>query len=243
MSTKLPPRFSSCQPTRLALAGNDGTVRICDSTTGNQLTEFTTVLDDSDGQLWQIAFSPDGAWIASANSDGAHVWDATTGEKLLTFTGHGIGARTSGVAFSPDGKRVASAGNDAAVRVWDATTGTELFALMGHTATAFGVAFSPDGQTLATSSVDRTVKIWQLPTTDAPVAEPLTLQDNTGAVYRIAFSPDGRQLAAAGRNPVVRVYAVRVEDLVAIAQARITRALTVEECQQFLHVKACPSNP
>lgn len=235
-------RFSP-DGTRLALASKDGTVRISDRATGNQLNEFSTVLGDSDGQLWQIAFSPDGQRLASANSDGVHLWDVATGKKLLTFTGHGEGVRTSGVTFRADGKWVASAGNDAAVRVWDAATGAELFVLTGHTASAFGVAFSPDGQTLATSSVDRTIKIWQLPATGAPVAEPLTLQGNTGAIYRVAFSPDGRQLAAVGRNPVARVYALPIADLVAIAQARVTRLLTKEECQKFLHVDECPSNP
>lgn len=235
-------RFSP-DGTRLALAGNDGTVRIFDSINGKLLLEFTTAPSAGGGQLWQIAFSPDGQRLASANSDGAHVWNATTGEKLLSFTGHGEGVRTSGIAFSPDGRWLASAGNDAAVRVWDAATGAELFVLTGHTASTFGVAFSPDGQLLATSSVDRTIKLWQLPGKGKAIAEPLTLQGNSGAVYRVAFSPDGSQLAAAGRNPVARVYALRVEDLVAIAQARVTRALTKEECQKFLHVDECPSSP
>lgn len=235
-------RFSS-DGTHLALASNDGWVRICDSATGKQIIEFTTIPSPNGGQLWQIAFSPDGQRLASANSDGVHVWNVATGKKLLSFTGHGAGLRASGVAFSADGKWVASAGNDAAVRVWDATTGVELFALTGHTASAFGVAFSPDGQTLATSSVDRTIKLWQLLDKGEPLKEPLTLQGNSGAVYRVAFSPDGRQLAAAGRNPVARVYVLPIADLVAIAQARVTRSLTKEECQKFLHVDECPRNP
>ncbi len=91
--------------------------------------------------------------------------------------------------------------------------------------------------------MDRTIKIWQLPTAGEPVAEPLTLYGHTGAVYRLAFSPDGTRLASAGRNPMARIYTLRVEKLVAIAQSRVTRALTPEECQKYLHVAVCPVNP
>jgi hypothetical protein len=71
------------------------------------------------------------------------------------------------------------------------------------------------------------------------VEQPLTLYGHTGAVYWVAFSPDGTRLASAGRNPIVREYALRVEDLVMIAQSRLTRALTDDECRKFLHVSAC----
>ena len=114
--------------------------------------------------------------------------------------------------------------------------------LTGHTGPTFGVAFSPDGKSLASSSVDRTIKVWQLPAAGGQVPEPLTLYGHTGAVYRVAFSPDGTRLASAGRNPIARVYSLRIEDLVAIAQSHVTRSLTTEECQKFLHVDVCPVN-
>ncbi len=132
--------------------------------------------------------------------------------------------RISGIAFSPDGKWVATTGNDASVQVWEAETGKVIFELTGHTGPTFGVAFSPDGRSLASSSVDRTIKIWQLPVAGGQVAEPLTLYGHTGAVYRLAFSPDGTRLASTGRNPIARVYTLRIEELVAIAQSRLSRA-------------------
>ena len=61
-----------------------------------------------------MAFSPDGKRLASASGGSAtrwnrevKVWDAQTGQELLTLKGHtGI---VNSVAFSPDGKRLASA--------------------------------------------------------------------------------------------------------------------------------------
>ena len=83
------------------------------------------------------------------------VWDAQTGQELLTLKGH-TGMAPS-VAFSPDGKRLASslAGGHRRVKVWDAQTGQELLTLKGHTGRVRSVAFSPDGKRLA-SAVRRT---------------------------------------------------------------------------------------
>jgi WD40 repeat protein len=91
--------------------------------------------------------------------------------------------------------------------------------------------------------VDRTIKLWKLPDEGGQIAEPLTLYGHTGAVYRVAFHLNGTQIASAGRNPLGRIYAVRIDDLVALAQSRLTRAFTTEECQKFLHVNVCPVNP
>jgi WD40 repeat protein len=94
---------------RIAAASGPGPLCIYDSNTGNLLLEFT----ESTTGLQQIVFSPDGKRLASASEDGAILWDAATGKKLLTFTGHGKRSRINGIAFGgppgADGKWVAIA--------------------------------------------------------------------------------------------------------------------------------------
>ena len=225
--------------TQVAVGSEDAGLRIYNSSDGKMLIELQT----GSGYNGRIVFSPDSKHIAAANDTGAHVWDITTGRKLVTFIGHGEGEGLNGIAYSPDGKWIATSGNDATIKVWDPETGAEIFTLTGHTGPTFGVAFSPNGQYLATSSVDRTVKVWKLPKVGEQVPEPLTLYGNAGAVYQVAFSPDGTRVVSVGRDQVVRIYELNIEDLIAIAKSRLTRGLTDEECKKYLHVDACPSIP
>jgi hypothetical protein len=61
------------------------------------------------GELWGVAFSPDGQQIATCGGDKtAKVWDAATGQELFTLKGH-VGL-VLGVAFSPDGRRIVTGG-------------------------------------------------------------------------------------------------------------------------------------
>jgi WD40 repeat protein len=49
------------------------------------------------------------------------VWDATTGQEVLTLKGHADAVH--GVAFSPDGRCLATSSWDRQVMLWDAGTG------------------------------------------------------------------------------------------------------------------------
>ncbi len=147
----------------IASASNDTTVQVWDARTMTPrftLKHATTVN--------AVAWSPDSTRLASADGNaffgGEHVvkvWDAATGNPLLTYSGHN--APVSAVAWSPDGTRLASAASalEKTVHIWDAATGTTRYVYSGHTLGVTALAWSPDGQWLASASNDGTVRVWQ----------------------------------------------------------------------------------
>jgi WD40 repeat protein len=219
--------------TRIATASFDQTARVWDAATGRELLKLT----GHTGLVLGIAYSPDGQRIATSSADRtAKVWDANTGQLLFTLTGHTD--PEPDVAFSPDGSLIATSSQDATAILWDAATGERRLTLTGHTAEIQSVAFSPDSKLLATGSGDNTAKIWDVATGQ----ELHTLYGNQGGVSGVAFSPQdgGAHLAVASTDGVVRVYLLKIDDLLALAESRVTRSLSLEECQKYLHVAACP---
>ncbi len=116
------------------------------------------------GNLYCIAYSPDGTKLASAGSSGyVYIWDINTGNVIDTLKGHTDDVRS--VAFSPDGSKIASGSADNTIKLWDANTGALIRTFVGHTDYVLSVAFSPDGSKIASGCWDGTIKMWRVPST------------------------------------------------------------------------------
>src|SRR5262249_5367801 len=148
-----------------------------------------------------VAFTPEGRRLASASEDSSlKVWDAASGECLLTLPGHT--KPVTGVAFHPEGKQMASASRDETIKTWNAGTGENLLTLRVTGGPVLAIAFSPDGRRLASAGQDGRVRIW-----DANSGkELLTLGGPGGAVRCLAFRPDGRLLASAGEGQEIKLW-------------------------------------
>jgi len=177
-----------------------------------------------------VAWEPDGTRIASAGGDGTvRVWEAETGESLLTYRGHtrllnaiNLQATVYTVAWACDGLRIASAGDGTTVRVWNATTGQTLTLYQEHSGwlpNVFAAAWSPDGKQIvsACSSMgwDKTVHRW-----DSITGQSLGHYDARSgllpnfSVLSVAWSPDGTHIAAACGDKTIRVWSTATERLV-----------------------------
>jgi WD40 repeat protein/beta-lactamase regulating signal transducer with metallopeptidase domain len=139
-----------------------------------------------------VAFSPDGATIATAGADGViRLWDLATRSPRNSLTYLGC----QSLAFSPDGRVLASAHPGGDVVLWDARGLRQLGLLKGHRDQVHHVVFSPDGRSLATAGKDQTVKLWSLATRRQTARA--TLKRELTPVRSVAYSPDGKTLAAA----------------------------------------------
>jgi WD40 repeat protein len=220
---------------RLASASWDGTAKVWDPAGQDTLT---IQVHPSANTITSIAFSPDGKTVfTGADEKFVRQWDAVTGEEIRSFSSDGI--EIYSVAVSPDGSLLAAGHQDGNIQLWDVKTGEKLRVLTGHAGLVLRIAFSMDGSHLASASFDRLAKVWDVDTGE----ELASLYGNASNVFGIAFSPDGRQLATAGADGTVRIYTLRIEDLIALARSRLTRSLTAQECEKYLHVEICPSLP
>jgi eukaryotic-like serine/threonine-protein kinase len=195
----------------VAVSTHDPAVTIWDVMTGEELQVFqghTSVVKN-------VAFSPDGKWVASGAGDIARselgevkVWEWETGHELFQLRGHTD--PIYGVAFSPDGRRLVSASQDHTVKIWDLNNGQEALTLRAFADTVRAVAFSPNGSHLATACVDGSITIWDATPWDNEKPPYLlrTLNGHEATVFRAAFYPDGRRLAALSDNEIIRTWNV-----------------------------------
>lgn len=152
----------------IAAAGTDGTVKlwslrkIVEKLQKQQSIEASSdikllrTLQIESDKIMSVAFSPDGAMLATASAGGtARIWskDGTP----LSILKHTSGV--TNISFSPDSQMLLSASTDKMVRLWN-IDGTLLKTLKGNKDAVWSASFSPDGKAIATASADGTVMLW-----------------------------------------------------------------------------------
>jgi WD40 repeat protein len=92
----------------------------------------------------------------------ARVWDAATGEALLSLRHEGP---VLGAMFSKDERRILSWSSDGTARLWDAASGQELLTLR-HQNVVIGVVngamFSGDERRILSWSDEGTARVWDV---------------------------------------------------------------------------------
>jgi WD40 repeat protein/DNA-binding SARP family transcriptional activator len=146
------------------------------------------VLGRHTGDIYAVAWSPDGTRIAAASDDStAIVWDGRTGERLATLSGHE--KAVSNLSWSPSGEAIATAGDNGTARIWVAATGAELLTLSGHEGPLVDVVWSPSGDRVVTFGYDGTARVW-----DAVTGEELLVVAHDAPTIAAAWSPLGNQV-------------------------------------------------
>ena len=159
------------------------------------------------GIVQSIAFTPDGAWLASGSSDRTvRLWDSTT---LNTrFEWKDLGVSDNCVKFSPDGRWLVAINKhgpficnletgDVAANLNDVIIATEelpaTYAVADH-------VFSPDGKQLLAVGICRIKNHWQCWETGTwnKLPIPTITTKKLGYVRRMAFTANRKSLAMHG---------------------------------------------
>ena len=92
------------------------------------------------GQIYGVAFSPDGKLAATAAADkSARIWDVAKGAQVRSLA---VPEKVAySVAFNPKGDLLATGGDDKLIRYWNVADGKELRKSEGHGASVYAVAF------------------------------------------------------------------------------------------------------
>jgi WD40 repeat protein len=159
-----------------------------------------------------VAFSPDGAMLASAASDGVCVWDLATGKPRWRADVD----YADQPAFSPDGRWLAAVGLE--FGFWEATTGRPGPAIEVERGEPLSCAFSPDGKLFVVGTDDDE---------DAPYIYRWSTRTwkrkgftwHTVPFQCCAFRPDGKILATAGKSRILLCNSATGAQLTAVESA------------------------
>ena len=156
-----------------------------------------------------VAFSPDGALIASADFAGRlRLWYKPNGATGSWSSRELMDAQTSirQIAFSPDGQILAISSDDG-LRLWSLAKDRQFHLRQGATLSTRLSAFSPDGRWLASAHPNYTICLWEL-TGAGEIVLRHTLAQHTNLISALLFSPDSHTLFSAGYDDTLRRWAV-----------------------------------
>lgn len=160
-------------------------------------------LEDHDGTVQSVSFSPDGTKIASASYDNTvKLWNQN-GEELKTLTKHTQPVMS--VSFSFDNQRIATTSLDKTVKLWD-REGNFIGSLEDHKNWVYSVSFSRDGK-MATSDADGIIKLrnhWNGHIINPP------FKVGSKGIFALCFSPNNHTLASASVDGIVTLWDLTV---------------------------------
>jgi WD40 repeat protein len=162
--------------------------------TGDGLTVQSTAV--MTGIVWDIAFSPDGLYLASAandtNGQRLRIWNPADGSQVVALDGPRV---ASSVAFSPDGSRLAVGGLDdtmsGVIWIYDTQNWAVVMQLKTAKQNITAMVYTPDGRRLVSGGTDGMIHVWS--TADGKQVKAVSAGKQANS---LAISPDGDMLAS-----------------------------------------------
>lgn len=156
-----------------------------------------------DGEIRDLAYSPDGTTVATLGSDKTvRIWEIATGGPVAVLPHH---YDIYEVVFLPDGERVATSSHAGVVTIWDVTTARPALRIEVPRSEGYNVAgalaCSGDGNRLAIGA-GSDLEIWQL----NPPQRIQVIRQHVKDVRKAAYSPTEEIVATIDSQSVVRLF-------------------------------------
>lgn len=193
----------------------DGYLMVWDINSGELVQEMKYVLyedfaDSLELSIRDLAYSPDGQYIAVLNSFTISILDALTLSNEFNFDFEAQITFGTNLHFSPDGQYIAVGGQNGTIALLDLESQSRTRTLVGHSSDVNQVVFSPDGKQLASTAIrdvtgpDLNIKIWDV-ATGTEIYRFLEDYQKLGFT-RLMYSPNGQYLAVGSLNGNVIVW-------------------------------------
>ena len=167
------------------------------------------VFDEQPDFLHAVAWSADGAWIATGCDTGRITLIDAAKRKPIRRCRHEAKRTRQRIVwsldFTPDGRTLFAGTGDSLIRAWDPASGKERYTIRGHKGRVLATRVSPDGRLLASGADDGKVGIW-----DAASGRKRYLLGGHGkCVYAVAWHPTQPVLASGAADGTVRLWDTR----------------------------------
>lgn len=199
---------------KMLLVASPEMVRLFDVDSGRELRSF------AHQSCFSAVFSRDGREILTGAYMASIRWDASTGEKLLSYPGVGV---VFSAVFSPDGKQLVTT-TETEVVVFDTATGSRLRVFKPGQLDRCSVAFSVSGKEVLTGGKHSAI-LWDVDTgkeirrydgwlkgealKNLDTQKVRTLKGHGKWAWTANFSPDGSKIVSGAADGTVRIWDAR----------------------------------
>lgn len=160
-------------------------------------SQTTHILRGHDDEVWVMAFSHDGRYLATGSKDKTVIiWSVSTDrcEKVKTLGPHS--AEVTSIAWSPDDSTVLST-SDTDVYLWKwSQPGNHNILHGSHKYAIYAAAWLPTGEGFVTGGTDGQIKFW-----DRMGNMTHSWQTSPFRILALAITPDGSHLVAVSWRP------------------------------------------
>ena len=191
--------------TRIASGGKGGHVHVWNAATGQQLYIYDLHID----YVLDVAWSPDGKYIAGTAGSSLHMWAADNGHYLATFDllegKLEREGRVSAIAWSPDSKYIALSDNATVpgqytdVQVWEVQSVSRTSNSSAVIGPVNALAW---GHRLASAGNDTHVNVWEAFT--GALLFPYV--GHVQPVFAVAWLPRDKRVASGGADQSVHIW-------------------------------------